>query len=425
MCILSWVKCVMHLKRRFKGAFSLSKSSVSVLLLTGILAGCSSDFSRFTDGISKSSAPRKAVQNEPFDTYPPAPGSDNAHGKVESSTLAPPQEVAAYPAKNGGNEPQPAEAKRQNSAQMPAEAKYAADKRSKITYNVVSGDSLLGLAGRYKVSVAAIKRENGLTGDKILIGQKLIIPGGIAPAAHAAGERKTAAAKTAALVPVPAAEPAETEQKTESGAEAEAAEKNEAKQDNKIAAAEINNESSAGSKQTEMKQAWAAPAAGAAAGSVAAADDKAAAGNAAAAEAPAAAAEPAKPAENSAPMVWPAKGNIVSAYGQRTGTTTNDGIDIAVAEGTAVKAAAAGTVIYAGDGLKEFGNTILIRHEDNIVTVYGHNSKLLVNRGQQVKQGDVIAHSGSSGNASVAKLHFEVRQNSAPVNPMKYLPSAR
>jgi len=102
---------------------------------------------------------------------------------------------------------------------------------------------------------------------------------------------------------------------------------------------------------------------------------------------------------------------------------TNDGVDIMVPEGTIVKAAENGVVIYAGDGLKEFGNTILIRHEDNLVTVYGHNSQLLVQRGQKVRRGDDIAKSGKSGNTTTPKLHFEVRKNSTPVNPMKYLES--
>lgn len=90
-------------------------------------------------------------------------------------------------------------------------------------------------------------------------------------------------------------------------------------------------------------------------------------------------------------------------------------------EGSSVKAAENGVVIYAGDGLKEFGNTVLIRHENNIVTVYGHNSKILVQRGQKVRRGDEIAKSGMSGNASTPRVHFEVRKNSSPVNPIKYL----
>jgi murein DD-endopeptidase MepM/ murein hydrolase activator NlpD len=119
-------------------------------------------------------------------------------------------------------------------------------------------------------------------------------------------------------------------------------------------------------------------------------------------------------------MRWPVRGRIVSGYG-KGGGKANDGIDIQVPEGTPVKAAENGVVIYAGDGLKEFGNTVLVRHEDGLVTVYGHASELKVARGEKVKRGQEIALSGMSGNTDSPKLHFEVRKNSTPVNPSGYL----
>ena len=119
-------------------------------------------------------------------------------------------------------------------------------------------------------------------------------------------------------------------------------------------------------------------------------------------------------------MRWPVKGRVISAYG-KGGGKANDGIDIAVPEGTAVKAAENGVVIYAGDGLKDFGNTVLVRHENGLVTVYGNASELKVQRGQKVKRGEEIAVSGMSGNANSPKLHFEVRKNSAPVDPSTFL----
>lgn len=117
-------------------------------------------------------------------------------------------------------------------------------------------------------------------------------------------------------------------------------------------------------------------------------------------------------------MRWPVRGKVISSYGKGA---SKDGIDISVPEGTPVKAAENGVVIYAGDGLKEFGNTVLVRHENGLVTVYGHASALKVQRGQKVKRGDDIAVSGMSGNADAPKLHFEVRKNSAPVDPSKFL----
>ncbi len=120
-------------------------------------------------------------------------------------------------------------------------------------------------------------------------------------------------------------------------------------------------------------------------------------------------------------MRWPARGRVISSYGSVDGGRKNDGIDIALPSGTPIKASENGVVIYAGDGLKEFGNTVLIRHEDGLVTVYGYASKIVVSRGDKVKRGQEIARSGMSGSADVPKLHFEVRDKSVPVDPMAYL----
>jgi murein DD-endopeptidase MepM/ murein hydrolase activator NlpD len=115
-------------------------------------------------------------------------------------------------------------------------------------------------------------------------------------------------------------------------------------------------------------------------------------------------------------MRWPVRGRVIAKFG-----AGQDGVDIAVPQGTPVKAAENGVVIYAGDGLKEFGNTVLVRHENGLVTVYGHASSLEVQRGQKVKRGQEIALSGMSGTTDSPKLHFEVRKNSAPVDPSGYL----
>lgn len=115
-------------------------------------------------------------------------------------------------------------------------------------------------------------------------------------------------------------------------------------------------------------------------------------------------------------MRWPVRGRVVANYGKGS-----DGIDISVPEGTPIKAAENGVVIYSGDGLKEFGNTVLVRHDNGLVTVYGNASKLNVQRGQKVKRGEELGSSGMTGNATTPKLHFEVRKNSTPVDPSKYL----
>ncbi|KQW27477.1 peptidoglycan-binding protein [Rhizobium sp. Root274] len=132
--------------------------------------------------------------------------------------------------------------------------------------------------------------------------------------------------------------------------------------------------------------------------------------------------------ESSAPQAtgigkyrWPARGAIIANFGSNIDGKRSDGIAISVPTGTPIKAAENGVVIYAGNGLKELGNTVLIRHDDGKVTVYGHADSLSVQRGQKVQRGQTIATSGMSGNVSRPMLHFEVRKDAAPVNPITYL----
>lgn len=118
---------------------------------------------------------------------------------------------------------------------------------------------------------------------------------------------------------------------------------------------------------------------------------------------------------------WPARGQVITGFAKSENGKRNDGIDISMPTGTPVKAAENGVVIYSGDGLKEYGKTVLIRHDDGLVTVYAHAEKLNVNRGDKVARGQVIANSGMSGVAKTPRLHFEVRKNASPVDPTQYL----
>jgi murein DD-endopeptidase MepM/ murein hydrolase activator NlpD len=115
---------------------------------------------------------------------------------------------------------------------------------------------------------------------------------------------------------------------------------------------------------------------------------------------------------------WPARGRVINGF---TGKGGNEGINIAVPEGTPVKAADGGTVAYAGSELKGYGNLVLIRHENGYVSAYAHNGDLNVKRGEKVARGQVIAKSGQSGNVSSPQLHFELRKGSSPVDPTGYL----
>jgi murein DD-endopeptidase MepM/ murein hydrolase activator NlpD len=133
---------------------------------------------------------------------------------------------------------------------------------------------------------------------------------------------------------------------------------------------------------------------------------------------------PSAEAPNGAPAFrWPARGRIINNFGARVNGSPNDGIDLAVPEGTQVRSAEDGVVAYAGNELKGYGNLVLVRHANGFVSAYANASELLVKRNDQVHKGQVILKSGQTGNAAAPQLHFEIRKNSAPVDPMQYLPA--
>ncbi|WP_375408214.1 peptidoglycan DD-metalloendopeptidase family protein [uncultured Methylobacterium sp.] len=116
---------------------------------------------------------------------------------------------------------------------------------------------------------------------------------------------------------------------------------------------------------------------------------------------------------------WPAKGRVIAGYG----SSGNEGINIAMPEGTPVKAAEDGTVAYAGSDVKGYGKLVLVRHSNGYVSAYAHNGELDVRPGEKVKRGQTIAKSGASGNVTSPQLHFEIRKGATPVDPMPHLAS--
>lgn len=118
---------------------------------------------------------------------------------------------------------------------------------------------------------------------------------------------------------------------------------------------------------------------------------------------------------------WPVKGNVISAFGVRNGKKY-DGIDIAAPTGTRISAAAEGEVIYSDSGVKSYGNIVMLKHKQGFITLYAHNKENLVKVGEAVKKGDVIARLGDTGNVSSPRLHFEVRKDRKPRNPLFFLP---
>jgi murein DD-endopeptidase MepM/ murein hydrolase activator NlpD len=230
------------------------------------------------------------------------------------------------------------------------------------------GDTLLGISRRYHVSVAELARANGIDKTaRLRLGTKIIVRASTAAVAPTA-QPAVAVAQPAALIP-PAT---------------------------RIA-------SLAGDPQQKARLAQSAPV------------------EEAPVETPVKAAE----ATGALPTFrWPVRGKVITSYGAKTNGKANDGINLAVPEGTPVKAAEDGVVAYSGNELKGYGNLILIRHANGYVTAYAHASELLVKRGDTIKRGQVIAKSGQSGEVGSPQLHFEIRKGSSPVDPLQFLNGA-
>ncbi|MBR0789222.1 LysM peptidoglycan-binding domain-containing M23 family metallopeptidase [Bradyrhizobium manausense] len=238
------------------------------------------------------------------------------------------------------------------------------------------GDTLASIARNNHISVAELARANGLQPSaKLKLGTKLTVPGAktaavAAPLAPAPVAAAPVAAALQPVAPAPATKMAAVAQPVQSA---------------RLAQATAN------------------------------IDEKPAA------EAPAKAAE----TTSSLPTFrWPVRGKVITSYGAKTNGKSNDGINVAVPEGTPVKAAEDGVVAYSGNELKGYGNLVLVRHSNGYVTAYAHASELLVKRGDTIKRGQVIAKSGQSGEVASPQLHFEIRKGSSPVDPLQFLNGA-
>ncbi|HXQ04618.1 MAG TPA: LysM peptidoglycan-binding domain-containing M23 family metallopeptidase [Bradyrhizobium sp.] len=241
------------------------------------------------------------------------------------------------------------------------------------TVHVVNhGDTLLSIARRNHVPVAELARANHLEpSTKIRLGMKLTVPG----------------AKTAAVAPAP--QPG-------------------------MAAVGFQPGAAVAAPATKMAAAGGAPQSARLAQATATVED-------------AADATPAKAAEATGALPtfrWPVRGKVITSYGAKTNGKSNDGINLAVPEGTPVKAAEDGVVAYSGNELKGYGNLVLVRHSNGYVTAYAHASELLVKRGDTIKRGQIIAKSGQSGEVGSPQLHFEIRKGSSPVDPLQFLNGA-
>jgi len=255
-------------------------------------------------------------------------------------------------------------------AAAPASKAVAATSAAPSVHVVNRGDTLLSIARRNHVSVAELAKANSLDASaKLKLGMKLTVPG----------------AKTAAVAP--AAQPA-------AGAQPATVAMPPA---TKLAAA-------TGDPQQKVRLA-----------------------SATTTPAELSAETPVKASEATGALPtfrWPVRGKVITSYGAKTNGKANDGINLAVPEGTPVKAAEDGVVAYSGNELKGYGNLVLVRHSNGYVTAYAHASELLVKRGDTIKRGQIIAKSGQSGEVGSPQLHFEIRKGSSPVDPLQFLNGA-
>ncbi len=443
---------------------------VAVLALMSIgFSGCSADMStRFAQDplsnpfSSRSEATGTVRGGAPYANAAPAPQVERRelpqynrppHQDYSSSALPPPVSAPqSYPVSSGvsggsrgvASYTPPARGPIESTGSTVQRSVAAAPAASRGTSIIVgTSDTLEGLARRYNVSSAAILQANGYKGPRALQpGQQLIIP------------RQTAAAQPATLAapaPVaaaPAAVAAPGVHYVNRGDTLMSIARH-----NHISVAELaraNNLSPSaqvklGSKIVIPGKKVAAAAPAAAPQAVAAPAQPAPvkvaeaapvepvqkARLASATETPAAAAaatpSPVKAAEATGALPtfrWPVRGRVITAYGAKTNGKANDGINVAVPEGTPVKAAEDGVVAYSGNELKGYGNLILVRHSNGYVTAYAHASELLVKRGDTIKRGQIIAKSGQTGEAGSPQLHFEIRKGSSPVDPLQFLNGA-
>jgi len=439
---------------------------VAVLTLMSVgFAGCSADMqTRFSDF------------SNPFASQPEATGSvrtpaaerreqpqyarpQTSAPQFQSQALPPPAVAAppAYPASSGGvsgggrgisSYAPPSHSPIETTATVPPRSVAATRPATQNGTTIIVGtnDTLDGLAKRYNVSSAAILQANGYKGPRMLSpGQQLIIPKQTAVAAAApalappASKPVVAAASSSSVHIVNRGDTLMSISRRNNVPVAELAKANNLDQSARL---------SLGMKLTVpgSKSAAVAPAAQpvAAAATVQpvappATTKMAAAGGPpqaarlaqtttnVAEEKPVVEAASVKSSEATGALPtfrWPVRGKVITSYGAKTNGKSNDGINLAVPEGTPVKAAEDGVVAYSGNELKGYGNLVLVRHSNGYVTAYAHASELMVKRGDTIKRGQIIAKSGQSGEVGSPQLHFEIRKGSSPVDPLQFLNGA-
>ncbi len=390
----------------------LEGRAVPRLALTGLallwLAGCSSEVTRFD------------TSSNPFSNPFASQTAVSAPTGRRLPAMSPPRRwrrPRASPAPL--HRPSPPRLRRRSADRPPDGARPAA----RLLWSAKARRSN-SLSRRYGVPSAALLSANGLSSPtEVKGGMHIVVPvynaGGRAVAAAPAA-KAVAAAPTKKRVDVASNDRESAAAKAKKAKDtvekkAQAHEKSAAKLKDKASAVKTAAAPAPAKKTVVAKADAAKPAAG-----KKPAIDVTPTGNvdpkAAGAKAPVTAAE--ADASGATPEFrWPARGRIIEGF--KTGG--NDGINISVPPGTSVRAAESGVVLYSGDGLKGYGNLVLIKHPNGFVTAYANNGELDVKRGETVKRGQIIAKSGDFGDVNAPQLHFELRKGSTPVDPTNYL----
>ena len=425
----------------------------ALALISFAFAGCSADMSTRLQSLSNPFGNQPGATGSVPPAAVPAPQVErqdlpqDAPSPLASSSGAPPVVAApqSYPTGSAGvsgGEPggasyaPPAQPKLETTGAVPPHSVAASHPPGGTRIIVGTSDTLEALAHRYHVTPAAILAANGYKGPRTLSpGQSLIIPHPTATAALAPVQATPAVKPVAAASSVHVVHHGDTLHSIARQYHVSVRDLARANKLNTGAKLKL------GSRLTvPTKAAAAVPAAPAAVSQQVAARPAAAPKMAAAGPQQSARLAKANPAvEDGAPASpaklgeatgalptfrWPVRGKVIASYGAKTNGKANDGINLAVPEGTPVKAAEDGVVAYAGNELKGYGNLILVRHANGYVTAYAHASELLVKRGDTIRRGQVIAKSGQSGEVASPQLHFEIRKGSTPVDPLQFLNGA-
>jgi murein DD-endopeptidase MepM/ murein hydrolase activator NlpD len=437
------------------------------LLIAAIAAaaGCSAEVTRFSyngsqttgsipvpdEPVGKNGPPRGLGLSEA--PLPPPTDLPPAHGPAPTNYgnnkyQAPQPYAAAPPSEPAGNyrvvgrtykTPPPA----QYAPQPPQQPSphYAPATLNGDAVEVQPGETLYSIAQRHGVAVAAIKDANGLTGDNVRPGQRLVLPADASdrqPFAAPASKAPPAFDRTAKYTPPPPpAPPSPQAVEPPPGWEGRYTMKNGESLygialQHRVSLEDLKRANGI----TDPTKVWAGKVLNVPAQSAPAVTQSPPPPNTVprivqvAPRVINAPPEPAKvtPAANSSPSEvatgkfrWPVRGRIIAGFGKRPDGSHNDGVNVAVPQGTEVYAAEAGKVAYAGNELKGYGNLVLIRHANGWVSAYAHADQILVRPNDEVRRGQVIARAGKTGAVDQPQLHFELRQGSRPVDPVPHL----